>query len=140
MKDVVCLFLSSVLVLSTSFSSAAQDQKKKADKDWVVELKTVLVELRAVITDRQGHLVQGLKKEDFELREKGRLQDISSFAEELVGPLSISQRVNLANVTPGEPPPPAAINAKLPCSCCGRSPTGVSSSVASKISNRPSFA
>src|SRR5438034_2635484 len=112
MKDVVCLFLSSVLVLSTSFSSAAQDQKKKADKDWVVELKTVLVELRAVITDRQGHLVQGLKKEDFELREKGRLQDISSFAEELVGPLSISQRVNLANVTPGEPPSPAAAPAR----------------------------
>ncbi len=112
MKDVVCLFLSSVLVLSTSFNSAAQDQKKKEDKDWVVELKTVLVELRAVITDGQGHLVQGLKKEDFELREKGRLQDISSFAEELVGPLSISQRVNLANVTPGEPPPPAAVPAR----------------------------
>jgi VWFA-related protein len=112
MKDVVCLFLSSVLVLSTSFSSAAQDQKKKADKDWVVELKTVLVELRAVITDRQGHLVQGLKKEDFELREKGRLQDISSFAEELVGPPSISQRVSLANVAPGEPPPPAAVPAR----------------------------
>jgi VWFA-related protein len=112
MKDVVCLFLSSLLVLSTSFSSAAQDQKKKADKDWVVELKTVLVELRAVITDRQGHLVQGLKKEDFELREKGRLQDISSFAEELVGPASISQRVSLANVTPGEPPPPAAVPAR----------------------------
>ena len=112
MKDVVCLFLSSVLVLSTSFSSAAQDQKKKADKDWVVELKTVLVELRAVITDRQGHLVQGLKKEDFELREKGRLQDISSFAEELVGPPSISQRVSLANVTPGEPLPPAAMPAR----------------------------
>jgi len=101
-----------VLVLSTSFSSAAQAQKKKADKDWVVELKTVLVELRAVITDRQGHLVQGLKKEDFELREKGRLQDISSFAEELVGPPSISQRVSLANVTPGEPPPPAAAPAR----------------------------
>ncbi len=112
MKDVVCLFLSSLLVFSNSIRGAVQDQKKKAEKDWVVELKTVLVELRAVITDRQGHLVQGLKKEDFELREKGRLQDISSFAEELVGPLSISQRVNLANVTPGEPPPPAAAPAR----------------------------
>ena len=108
MKDVACLFLCSLLVLSTSISSAAQDQKKKAEQDWVVELKTVLVELRAVVTDRQGHLVQGLKKEDFELREKGRLQDISSFKEEHVGPLAISQRVTLANVTPGEPPPPAA--------------------------------
>ena len=108
MKAVACLFLGSLLVLSTTISSAAQDQKKKAEQDWVVELKTVLVELRAVVTDRQGHLVQGLKKEDFELREKGRLQDISSFAEERVGPLSITQHVTLANVTPLESPPPAA--------------------------------
>jgi len=108
MKDVNCLFLSALLVLSTSIAGAAQDQKKKAEQDWVVELKTILVELRAVVTDREGRLVQGLKKEDFELREKGRLQDISSFAEERVGPLAISQRVTLANVTPGEPPPPAA--------------------------------
>jgi len=70
MKDVTCLLLSSLLVLSTSVSHA-QDQKKKAEQDWVVELKTVLVELRAVVTDRQGNLVQGLRKEDFELREKG---------------------------------------------------------------------
>jgi VWFA-related protein len=112
MKDVACLFLSCLLVFSMGIRGAGQDQKKKAEKDWVVELKTVLVELRAVVTDRQGHLVQGLKKEDFELREKGRSQDISSFAEERVGPLSISQHVNLANVTPGEPPPPAAVPAR----------------------------
>lgn len=108
MKDAACLFLSSLLVLTTTISSAAQDQKKKAEKDWVIELKTVLVELRAVVTDRQGHLVQGLKKEDFELREKGKLQDISSFAEERIGPLSISQRVTLANVNPDEPSAPSA--------------------------------
>jgi VWFA-related protein len=65
-----------------------------------------LVELRAVVSDSNGHSVHGLKKEDFELREKGRPQEISSFAEERVGPLSITQRVTLANVTPGEPPPP----------------------------------
>ena len=108
MKDVSCLLLSSLLVLSTVVGTSAQDQKKRAEQEWVVELKTVLVELRAVVADRQGNLVQGLRKEDFELREKGRLQDISSFAEERVGPQSISQRVTLANVTPNEPPPPAA--------------------------------
>jgi VWFA-related protein len=108
MKDVAHLFLSTLLVLSSITGVAAQDQKKKAEQDWVVELKTVLVELRAVVTDKQGHLVDGLKKEDFELREKGRLQDISSFAAERVGPLSISQRVTVANVAPGEPPAPTA--------------------------------
>jgi hypothetical protein len=49
MKDVTCLLLGTLLVFSTGVSSAAQDQKKKADQDWVVELKTVLVELRAVV-------------------------------------------------------------------------------------------
>lgn len=112
MRDLACLFLSSLLVFSTSAGSAAQEQQKKAEKDWVIELKTILVELRAVVTDRQGHLVQGLKKEDFDLREKGRPQDINSFAEEHVGPVSISQRVTLANVTPGEPPPAAALPAR----------------------------
>ena len=108
MKDAACLLLSSLLVFSMVVSTDAQDQKKKAEQEWVVELKTVLVELRAVVTDRQGNLVQGLRKEDFELREKGRLQDISSFAEQRVGPQSISQRVTLAKVAPVEPPAPAA--------------------------------
>jgi VWFA-related protein len=108
MKYVASLLLSSLIVFSTTTGSVAQEQKKKAEQDWVVELKTVLVELCAVVTDREGRLVQGLKKEDFELREKGRPQDISSFAEERVGPISISQRVTVANVVPGEPPPPAA--------------------------------
>lgn len=112
MKFVSCLLLTSLLVFSTVVSTPAQDPKKRAEQDWVVELKTVLVELRAVVTDRQGNLVQGLKKEDFELREKGRLQDISSFAEERVGPQSISQRVTLANVAPNEPAPPAALPAR----------------------------
>jgi VWFA-related protein len=108
MKVAAYLFLNSLLVISLSIPGAAQEQKKKADKDWVVELKTVLVELRAVVTDKQGNLVQGLRKEDFELREKGRLQEISSFDEERIGPMSISQKVTLANVTPVDPPPPAA--------------------------------
>src|SRR5690349_1553562 len=102
MKELICLLLSGLLVVSSGINSVAQDQKKKADQEWVVELKTVLVELHAVVTDKQGRLVQGLKKEDFELREKGRVQDISSFNEERVGPLSISQPINIANVTTTE--------------------------------------
>src|SRR5215470_7681750 len=101
-----------VMALATSITAAPQDPQKKAEKDWVIELKTILVELRAVVTDNKGHLVQGLKKEDFELREKGHPQDIGSFAEERVGPISITQRVTLANVTPIEPPAPAREQAR----------------------------
>lgn len=113
MRSVVFLCLSTLLVpCAIGIAAVAQDQKKqdqskKAEKDWVVELKTLLVELRAVVTDRQGHLVDGLKKEDFELREKGRPQEVSSFSEERVGPLSIAQQTTIANVPKlDEPPPP----------------------------------
>src|SRR5215471_6771719 len=112
MKQPGRILLSCLIALATSVSAAPQDQQKKAEKDWVIELKTILVELRAVVTDSKGHLVQGLKKEDFELREKGHLQDIGSFAEERVGPISITQRVTLANVTPLEPPTPAKEQAR----------------------------
>src|SRR4030095_6430041 len=79
MKKPVWVLLNILLLLSTTLPGAAQDkqrqdQKKKADQDWVVELKSVLVELRAVVTNRQGHVVEGLRKEDFEIREKGRVQ------------------------------------------------------------------
>src|SRR5213083_742953 len=118
MKNASWVFLSSLLLFSTTVPGVAQDQtrqdqKKKADQNWVVELKSVLVEVRAVVTDRQGHVVEGLKKEDFEIREKGRLQDLSFFAEQHIGPASISQRVVQANVTlPGEPPPPEIVPAR----------------------------
>jgi VWFA-related protein len=104
-----------VAVLLVSIVASAQNQKqeqtKQAEKDWVVQLKTLLVELRAVVLDRQGHLIDGLKKEDFEIREKGQPQEISSFAEERVGPLAIAQPTTIASVPkedapvtpPGEP-------------------------------------
>ncbi|MFY9573396.1 MAG: hypothetical protein WAV20_18510, partial [Blastocatellia bacterium] len=99
MKYPARLFLTSlVLLLSMGIAGAAQDPKKKGEKDWVINLKTVLVELQAVVTDQQGRLVDGLKKEDFELREKGRLQDISSFAAQRIGGISISQPVTVASV------------------------------------------
>lgn len=117
MNNAARFLLGSLLLFSTTPGVAQnqtrQDQKKKADQNWVVELKSVLVELRAVVTDRQGHIVEGLKKEDFEILEKGRSQDLSFFAEQHIGPASISQRVVQANVTlPGEPSPPEIVPAR----------------------------
>ncbi|HWP44485.1 MAG TPA: VWA domain-containing protein, partial [Blastocatellia bacterium] len=58
-----------------------QEQKKPADQDQAVKLKTELVEVRAVVTDKEGKPVGGLKKEDFEIIEKGRPQEIGFFSE-----------------------------------------------------------
>lgn len=40
-----------------------------------------IIEIDAVVTDRNGKIVQGLKREDFELRENYRSQPISNFQE-----------------------------------------------------------
>jgi VWFA-related protein len=117
MKKPTLMFLGSFLLLLTSVPGAAQELKRKDDasvpvssqeqkkKQDIITLKSVLVEVQAVVTDRQGRLVDGLKKEDFELREKGHPQAISSFSEQRIGPMSISQAVTVANVPNLEAPP-----------------------------------
>jgi VWFA-related protein len=44
------------------------------------KVRTELVEIRAVVTDRQGHIIEDLKKEDFELLESNEVQEISFFS------------------------------------------------------------
>ena len=43
------------------------------------KVSTELAEIRAVVTDQHGHIVEDLKKEDFELLEDGQPQEISFF-------------------------------------------------------------
>jgi VWFA-related protein len=59
---------------------ACQTQKKADEKDQPVRLKTDLFELRAVVTDARGKLVDDLRKEDFELLENNRPQSVSFFS------------------------------------------------------------
>lgn len=68
------------LVLTVSAQSRTQPQTKPGDKDQTIKLSTELIEVRAVVTDRQGKLVDGLKKEDFEVLENGRPQTVSFFS------------------------------------------------------------
>lgn len=44
-----------------------------------LRVKTELMEVYVVVTDREGRIVEDLKKEDFELLENGRTQEISFF-------------------------------------------------------------
>ena len=62
-----------------------QGQNQPPGKDEVVRLKTALVHIHAVVTDKQGKLVEELKKEDFELLDQGQRQDIGFFTEERIG-------------------------------------------------------
>jgi len=53
--------------------------KSSSDQDQV-QLQSNLIELRAVVTDKQGHLIGNLKKDDFELAENSHPQEISFFS------------------------------------------------------------
>lgn len=77
------VILNALLMLGHGFAEnavAAQTQKKTDDKDQTVRLKTELLELRAVVTDAKGKVMDDLRREDFELLENNRLQAIGFFA------------------------------------------------------------
>jgi VWFA-related protein len=80
--------------------------KKQQGKDEPVKLKAELVNIHAVVTDKQGRIIDNLKKEDFELAEEGRPQDISFFSSERVGPEPSDQTA--APKTSAETPKAAA--------------------------------
>ena len=80
-------FLLSALLISIQqppAPSAANrpSQEKRESQDNQLRLKADLVQVRAVVTDKRGQPVAGLKKEDFELLEENRPQAISFFSVE----------------------------------------------------------
>jgi VWFA-related protein len=64
---------------------SGQPQTKPEGQESPVKLKSQLIELRAVVTNKQGQPVNDLKKEHFEVLENGRPQDVSFFSAESVG-------------------------------------------------------
>lgn len=75
-----------MIVLATQAVFAAgrkpQTPSKPEPQDQTVRLKTDLVEIRAVVTDKQGKPVTNLNKEDFEIIESGHNQAVSFFSPE----------------------------------------------------------
>lgn len=83
-KNKVAFLLLLVFICSFfPFGIQAQDQKSKQDE--VLKLKSELISVRAVVTDKSGKLIDGLKKEDFEVLESNHLQEISFFSRENIG-------------------------------------------------------
>ncbi len=62
------------------FQSATAQQTKPATDDQAIKLKSELVELRAVVTDKKGQIVDNLAKEDFEILENNKPQAVSFFS------------------------------------------------------------
>lgn len=61
-------------------AAAGQAEPKQNDRDQTIRLKSELVQVRAVVTDKQGQIIGNLKREDFELLENNRPQGIRAKA------------------------------------------------------------
>lgn len=65
---------------STPQKDAPKDQAKPAKEEDVVRISVTLVQVDAVVTDKQGKPVTDLKSSDFEIYEDGRKQHITNFS------------------------------------------------------------
>ena len=81
-----------------------QARPQKGDDDQPIRITTQLIQLDAVVVDKKGQVVKGLKREDFEIVEGGKRQPVEFFeyveAGKGKGRISISTQAGV----PGAPP------------------------------------
>jgi len=67
-----------VLILAVTFSALGQGQKKppQEEPEDVLRITTALVQTDVVVVDKNEHPISDLKREDFELYENGKKQDV----------------------------------------------------------------
>jgi VWFA-related protein len=85
MKKNKVVFALLLLFINSLFLPGILAQDQKSEQDKVLKLKSELISVRAVVTDKSGKVIDGLKKEDFELLESNQLQEISFFSRENIG-------------------------------------------------------
>ena len=92
-----------------SYVSAQSQKPPQQQPDDVIRVNTELVQTDVMVFDKQGHFVDGLQREQFELSVDGKPQPISFFEQVKAG--SSKERAQLASIT-GNPPAEktAAIN------------------------------
>lgn len=83
----ISLLLAIVLAANVTANTIplGQSQTKPTDQSESVRLRTELVQVQVVVTDKEGRVIEDLKKDDFELLEQGRPQEVSFFSLERVG-------------------------------------------------------
>ena len=77
-RTVLCLALAIAFAFLQEPSSAQQSPDKPPED--VIRVTTNLIQVRAVVTDRGGQLVDDLKQDDFEITENDRQQKVSFFS------------------------------------------------------------
>jgi VWFA-related protein len=109
----------SLLALMLAFSLLAaafgqETQQPQADDDDVVRISTNLVQVDAVVTDKDGRQVTDLRPEEVEVLEDGRPQKISNFSYVTTGtsapqPIASSSPARPADASSAAAPPPVRL-------------------------------
>ena len=81
--------LSLCLMLLTPPQAANQEKEINAQPEATLKVSTVVVNVYAIVKDKQGRLIPNLNKEDFELTEDHVPQQIAYFSHETESPLSL---------------------------------------------------
>src|SRR6185436_14676117 len=102
----LCVF--TLLFWQPNAASSWQLQQKPQEQDQPVKIKTELIQIRAVVTDKNGRVIDGLKQEEFEVLENGKPQSTEFFSIESIGTLSGGIPPDAAPSTTTEPRNPAA--------------------------------
>jgi VWFA-related protein len=104
-QNKACRILTPFLLILSVIGQAAlgqQETPKPQSPDEVVRINTELVQTAVTVFDKNGDFVDGLKKEEFELRVEGRNVPISFFENIVTG----SQKDRLAGVRGLDEPTP----------------------------------
>lgn len=85
-----CLVTLLSIVAMLCQALAFQNPSPAKQQDPTLKLKADLVEIRAVVTDKSGKLIDNLSKEDFELLENDVPQQINFFSLETIGEKTVT--------------------------------------------------
>lgn len=76
----------SMCLLASTFTAFGQEQPRKTQQsDETIRINSELVQTDVMVFDKQGHFVDGLKPEQFQLRVDGKSQPISFFERVIAG-------------------------------------------------------
>ncbi|HET7840271.1 MAG TPA: VWA domain-containing protein, partial [Terriglobia bacterium] len=78
-----------VLALAAVSVALAQEQNPPGDATTTLRISTNVVNVLAIVKDKQGRLIPNLTKDDFALTEEGKPQEIRYFSRETDTPLTL---------------------------------------------------
>ena len=101
-RTVAALAVAILMVFSAGVSSRAQQSgQTKPTPGFTFRTSVDLINVTATVTDAQGRFVPGLRMEDFDVYEDGKLQKISQFDSERV-PVSLGLVIDASGSMAGE--------------------------------------